>query len=110
MADEEHELPVVLIVPAPSGHASEPDAVLDDVQQLTIGEVLRRVLPQVRRGWVEPFVDHRLSAPVVRVAEGAVVREVIPSLRDIERARRQGVREPLDAGWRGEPPGAAGEE
>src|SRR6266853_6870687 len=102
MANKKHELPVILIVPSPPGHASKADAVLDDVEQLAVGQMLCCVLSQIRRGWVKPSINHRLPGPVVRMAEGAVVREVIPPLSDVERARRQRVGEPLGSGRRGQ--------
>src|SRR5207302_320169 len=60
----------------PRGHAGEPDAVVDDVEDLTVRELLRLAQPQVRGAWIEVAAYLRLSATVVCVADRAMVREV----------------------------------
>src|SRR6266851_2195861 len=80
VADERDQVPAralaLLAAVSPGGHPGEANAVLDDVEQLTVRELLRLGQPQIRRPWIEVAAHLRLPAPVVRVAEGAMVRKV----------------------------------
>src|SRR6266853_1324064 len=80
VADEGDQVPgralALLASVTPGRHAGEPNAVLDDVEQLAVGELLRRRQPQIRRPWIEIAAHLRLPASVVRVADGAMVREM----------------------------------
>jgi len=60
-SNEEGKLPTVLVllpvgVSLP-GHSGEADAILDDGMNLTIREILRRGLAQVRGAWIEVRAD-----------------------------------------------------
>ncbi len=87
-ADEPHELPGERFAfriggaAAERRHAGEAHAVLDDVEELAIGEVLRVGQPHVRslREEVAP-VRRPGAAAVVAVAERAVAREMFQSGR-----------------------------
>src|SRR3954471_7491087 len=61
---------------SPGWHSGQPDSVLDDVEKLTIGEVLRARQAQVGRRRKQIPAHLGAAAPVVRVADGAVVGEV----------------------------------
>ena len=60
----------------PCGHPRQADAVLDDREQLAIGEFLRCRGAHVRRRRVQPPADLGISTAVVRVTHGAMIREV----------------------------------
>lgn len=62
--DEEHQLPILLIVAAPSRHPGEANSILDDVEQLAVAEGLGRFAPHVRRGRIESSIDHVLPLPL----------------------------------------------
>src|SRR5437879_3717044 len=64
LPDEHHEPPLILFsmvaietTTTPSRHAGEADAILDDREQLAIGEGLRPRLPQARQLWIAPRPD-----------------------------------------------------
>src|SRR5258706_10633951 len=80
VADEGDQVPAralaLLASVSPGGHAGEPNAVLDDVEQLTVGELLRARQPQIRRPWIEVAAYLRPAAPVVCMADRAMIREV----------------------------------
>src|SRR5687768_4634463 len=77
VAYEEHQFPVLVILAAPSRHSREPDAVLDDVEQLAIRELLSIWLAHVRRRRVQPGIDLGLAATVVSMANGTVIGEMV---------------------------------
>src|SRR5262245_37552750 len=53
VSDEQHQLPVLVVVAAPTGHAGEADAVPDGVEQLSVGQRLR--LPRAQIGRRRPY-------------------------------------------------------
>lgn len=78
MPNKKNQLPAVVVLAgaAPCGHAREADAVVDDVINLPVCEVLRFRLAHVRRFRIEVLSDLRFSASVIAVAGGAMVGEV----------------------------------
>src|SRR5260221_6705385 len=89
MTYEQDELPVFLVVAAPAGHAGEADAVLDDVEELAIGELLSSCQSHIRRGRVHMLAHLGFSAAVIGVTDGAMIGEVVPAFGDIERSRAE---------------------
>src|SRR5437762_2071663 len=86
VADEADQVPAralaLLAAVAPARHPSEAHAVFDDVEQLAVRQLLGLRQPQVGRSRIEVAPHLRLAAPVVRMADGAVVREVASTSRD----------------------------
>ena len=78
MADEEDQLPALGIVVgcAPGGHTGPADAVVNDVVELAIGQLLGFGFTHVRGAGVEVASHLGVAAAVVGVAGGAVVGEV----------------------------------
>src|SRR6516165_2694541 len=110
MADEEHELPILVVAPAPAWHAGEANAVLDDREQFAVREVLSGAGPEVWSGRVETLVDRRLAAAVIGVAQGAVVREMVSCLGQDQWGRAHGVLKPRHCSWNGKAPQMTGNE
>src|SRR5688572_20616048 len=77
VANEEHQFPVLVILAAPSRHSREPDAVLDDVEQLAIREFLGIWFAHVRRRWIQPGIYLCLATAVVGMAYRAVIGEMV---------------------------------
>ena len=83
MSDKEDQLPIFLALSTPARHPGKTNAVLDDAQKLPVSKTLRVLLPHVGRRRVESGVDLGSSTPVVGVADGAMVRKMISSLREV---------------------------
>src|SRR6267378_4465997 len=86
VADEVNQLPTALhaSVLAASGkcrHSCEAHAILDDPEQFAVGKILRFRLAQIRWLGVEAAANHGLTAAVVAVADGAMIREMHPRIR-----------------------------
>ena len=56
---------------APGRHASQPHAILNDVMNLAVGQLLRWRLTQIRRLWVKRAPDLRLRAAIIAMAHRA---------------------------------------
>src|ERR1700757_4401670 len=77
--DEEDKMPGFVVVWAarsPCGHAGEPDAVLNDVVNLSVGQVLSLFQAHVRRSRVEILAYLGFSAAIVRMAARAMIGEM----------------------------------
>src|SRR5258706_5803305 len=98
MADEEDQLPVVLILAAPAWHPREPDSVLDDVEDLAIAQVLRVSGPHIGRGRIHILADLGFAAAVIGVADSAVIGEMVAPFGDGERRGLDGGAEAPGAG------------
>jgi hypothetical protein len=71
-------MPAVLGCIPESRHAREAHAILDNPEELAVGEVLRFREAQIGRLRVKSVPDHRMAAPIIVVARRAVIREVQP--------------------------------
>jgi hypothetical protein len=91
MSNEEDQLPILFVFSAPSRHPGEADSVANDVEELTVREFLRIALTKVRRRRVQTLVDDCLAAPIIGMTDGAMIREVVATLRDRDRGRLQRV-------------------
>ncbi len=93
MPDEQDQFPavVVLYLGAPRRHSGEPNAIVDDVVDLSVREVLRRGQTHVRRFRIKILADLRFSAAVVAVASGAMIGEVGPRFAENFGGRREGI-------------------
>src|SRR5882762_6558405 len=79
MANKAHQLPTIFlraVRAAKRRHACEAHTIFDNPENFTIRELLRLLPPQVRRFRIEIAAEWRIAAPVVGVADGAVVGEV----------------------------------
>src|SRR3954471_8377079 len=80
MPQEGDEVPCLFLAlfatVSPGGPPVQPDSVLDDVEKLTIGELLRPAQAEIRCRGKQVPTHLRVAAPVVRMADGAVVGEV----------------------------------
>jgi hypothetical protein len=82
MADEVNEFPAILVVTfdglvAEPGHPREPNAIVDDVEELTIAEVLGLRLSHIGRFRIQPPSNGRVAASIHSMAKGAVVCEML---------------------------------
>src|SRR5688572_2961379 len=77
MPDEVDEMPRLFgflgLSGSPRWHAGQAHAVLDDVEQLAIGERLRGRLAHIRWSWIQAETDLGLAAAVVGMARGAMI-------------------------------------
>src|SRR5439155_14526357 len=76
MAYEEDQFPTILVLPVrftPSWHSAEAYAVVDDVVDLSVRQILRCREAHVGCLRVEILADRRGATAVVPVADGAVV-------------------------------------
>ncbi len=91
MPYEHDELPaiVVFLLRAPRRHSSKPNAIVDDVVDLSVREVLGFGQTHVRCPRVKVLADLRLSASVIAVADGAMVGEVGARLAENFSGRRK---------------------
>src|SRR5262245_27416873 len=84
-AHEVNELPAVFVgravLRAKRRHSREAYAIVNDVIELSVAQVLRIGLPHVRGPWIKPFSYDRIAASVVGMAQGAVIREMLHGLR-----------------------------
>src|SRR5260370_18653188 len=78
MPYEHDELPAIIVffLRAPRRHSGQPDAIVDDVIDLSVGQVLRLWQADVRRLRIEILADLCLAAAVVAVAKSAMIGEV----------------------------------
>ena len=88
VADEVNQLPTalhasVLAAIGKRRHSREPHTILDDPEQLAVGEILRFRQAQIRWLGVEATPNHGLPAAVVGVADGAMIREMKPRIAQI---------------------------
>src|ERR1035437_3810397 len=92
-ADEEHDFPArvvqLLVRTAPGGHSRELDAVLDDVVQIAVREVLRAGRAQIRHSGIEISADRRRARAVMAVTNGAPGQEGLTALlQDLGRGKK----------------------
>src|SRR5258708_26082359 len=94
MPYEHDELPAIFVflLRAPRRHSGQPNAIVDDVVDLSVREVLGVGQTHVRRLRIKILADLRLSASVIAMASGAMICEVSPRLAENFVARREGVR------------------
>ncbi len=84
VANKKNQPPAILVLSVrfpPSWHAAQPDAVVDDVVDLSVGQVLRWSQTHVGCLGVEIPANRRVPAAVIRMADGAVVGKVMSSVR-----------------------------
>jgi hypothetical protein len=91
---EHDELPAIVVFPfrAPGRHTGKPNAIVDDVVDLAVREILRVGQTHVRRFRVEVLADLRPSASVIVMADGAMIGEVSPRFAENFGSRREGIR------------------
>src|SRR6266403_1536396 len=81
--NEACQLPAILFRTVPAAkcrHAREANAVLDNPENLAIRQLLCLRPPQVRRLWIQIAPEWRVTAPVICVADGAVIRKMQTSV------------------------------
>src|SRR3990172_10449712 len=92
MTGEAHEPPAPLLTFGRAGaagrHPGQRDAVLDEVKELPIRQLLRCRKTHVGRLRIEALTDVGLSAPLVSMTDGAVIRVVLEAVADGFRAPR----------------------
>src|ERR1700674_2322044 len=79
VADEAHQLPAILLRSmraAKRGHPGEAYSIFDNPEKFAVRELLRFVSTQVRRLRIKITAYRRVSAAVVGVADGAMIREM----------------------------------
>src|SRR5438309_407660 len=107
MPNEGNELPTIHIVItriAERWHPAQANAVLDGVVELAIRHLLRVLLAHVWRARIHRLAVHGVTAAIVGVACGAVVRPVRHSFVDHFRSGGNGVLHGLVARWDGSSP------
>src|SRR5258707_6407120 len=85
MPNEGDELPTVHIVIARIAerwHSAQADSVFDGVVEFSVGKLLRVLLPHVWRARIHRLAVHGVTAAIVGMAGGAVVRPMCHSLVD----------------------------
>src|SRR6266436_2442401 len=81
--DEVNQLPTgigvaVFRAAAECGHASKAHSIFDDPVNIAVAKILRCICAKIGRLGVKPAADHGVSAPIVAVADGAVIGKVQP--------------------------------
>src|SRR5689334_3375905 len=80
MPNESYKLPTVFLIfiagPAKSRHTRESNAVFNDVEDFTVGELLCFGLAQIRWFRIQTFAEQGIAASVVCMATGAMIGEV----------------------------------
>src|SRR5262249_551732 len=87
--DEVHELPAVCTLrfcPAECRHSRKPNAILDDVIQFAVAQLLRCGQSHVRWFRIEALADRRVTASIVSMAERAMIGEMLHRFREDFRA------------------------
>src|SRR5882762_9737052 len=82
VSDQHNQLPAVLVflVRTPGRHSREPDAVVNRVVKLPIGQILRLRQPHVRSLRIQVPSDLGIPTPVIGVADGTVVGKMCSCL------------------------------
>ena len=80
--NEENQLPRAVVILAAvriseRRHPRQPHAVLNDVMNFAVGEILRFGPPQIRRLGIKILADPRASVAILAVAARAVVGEIL---------------------------------
>src|ERR1700682_1869195 len=96
VADEVNQLPTalhasVLAAARKCRHSREAHAILDDPEQFAVGKILRCRLTQIRWLGVEAASNRGLTAAVVGVTDGAMIREMQLRIAQILRRGEQGI-------------------
>jgi hypothetical protein len=93
VADKNNQFPtvVVLVRAAPCRHSRESDAVVNDVVDFPVREVLCIRLAHLWRLGVEVLSNFSFPASVIAVARGAVVREMGPCFAENFSGRHKGI-------------------
>jgi hypothetical protein len=65
----------------PPGHRGKPHPVMNDVEQLSVRQLLGLLFPEVWSFGIDGLADVGLAAPVVSVTQGAVIGEVPARIR-----------------------------
>jgi len=93
MPYEHDELPAILVflLRAPRRHSGQPNAIVDDVVDLSVGQILRLWQAHVRCFRIEILADLCLPAAIVAVAGGAMIGEVGACLAENFGARCEGI-------------------
>src|SRR5256885_9385068 len=86
LADEKHDLPDLLLAEGivPTRHAGGTHAILDDLLELAVPELLHRRRTQ-QRHWRRHFVskDDAAVEPIRAVAAAAIVLELLSAFVDV---------------------------
>src|SRR5690349_8893870 len=77
MPDEMHQFPGILFImtgtAAPGRHRAQPDAVLDNVEQLAVGHLLSRRKAHIRSRWIGSLSHLSVAGAIVGVTHRAVI-------------------------------------
>src|SRR6267143_2428055 len=111
MPYEHDELPaiVVFLLRVPRRHSGKPNAIVDDVVDLSVREPLRVGQTHVRRLRIQIVADLCLSASVIAVANGAMIGEVSSRFAENRGGWRKGVRRVAFGGRNRKPPRRLGD-
>src|SRR2546427_4535203 len=110
MADEKHQMPALMVVGpafAPRRHARKTHAILYDVIQLAIGELLSFRQAHVRSPGIQFSAHLRPAAAGIAVTACAMLGKVSASLDKKLRARAHRILQLASLLRNGEPPGPA---
>ena len=93
-ANKKNQLPRAgVVLPAvrisERGHSRQPHAVLDDVMNFAVAEVLRLRELQIGRLGIQILPDARSAVAILAVAAGAVAGEILSSFREQCGSRRE---------------------
>src|ERR1700757_1692460 len=96
MPDKVNQLPIILAASvlaavAERGHPREPHAILDNPEKFAVAKILRFLQTQIWWLGVKTTANHRLSAAVIPMTDGAMIREVKPRIAQILRRSEHGV-------------------
>src|SRR5712664_838973 len=94
VANEAHQLPAILfrsVRAAKRGHPRETYSIFDNPEKFAVRELLRFLTAQVRRLGIKIAAYQRVSAAVIGVADGAMIREMQTSVAKILRRLRGGI-------------------
>src|SRR5690242_18358906 len=105
MADEQDQLPVFFIPTAPSRHPGEPDAIADDIEDLTVGQLLSSAGTHVRGGWEHVAPHLGVPAAVVSMAYRAMIGEMIATFGHRKFGGCKGIFQPPYGGGCSQVPG-----
>src|SRR5690349_11654550 len=102
MTDEVHQLPGVLFIlgrsTSPRWHSRETNSVLDDVEQLSVGQLLGCRQPHIGRRRVQMLSKRGIAAAVVGMARETMIRPMCTSFFHYLRVPLNGIHPGLRVG------------